>query len=589
LGTAAAAIPPALLAPPKGPNAGLGNQPIEFFTEPIAKLNAQEGAGIVPVQQQIDARKALIVALEAEITARAANKDMTDAEIKTLADLNKLLKEQRTALTDLQKLTPAGQLTSFFKELSEIVGKFSPGLNKMFSEIAAGNAALTASIKQLQVLGGTPTKPGSVLDGLGKIWATDSSTTQRIQGIMGAMGAIGGIASTIGAISQSTGGLSGALTGAMGGAEMGLAIGGPTPLGAALAGVGAIGGGIFGALTGAKRSQAAALTKQVTDSFKSISEAFNSGTVSLADTITQLTALQAKATASIKTGKKGNQTQMQAEIDAITSEVDQLKKQQKSVLDAFNQQIGIFALPTGAQDIASKIVAIAQALKTAADAGATAAQQIAYLNGAMAALQTTTAQGLRSDESDTLTMMQQSLDLKQQISDLNTNYNDAVLNVKRSLGLAAALTPEQQAAKQLKDLKTQHDQQLTALTDQQTLLQAQLDGRMELFGWTQKDLDATTAHAAIIAQELLIQQQITAETIAQYQAQEDMLAQMAAGKIPSLPAGTLPSGFTWPTGATYNQTITISFPSMPSNPADFAKIVSEGLKQLNKMGQIGLQ
>jgi hypothetical protein len=576
-----------LYGPSRGPTASLGHQPVEFFTEPIAKLNAQEGAGVVPVQQQIDARRALIAALEDEITARAANKNMSDAEIETLAKLNTLLKEQKTALKDLEKATPAAELLGYFKELGDIIGKFSPGLNKIFSEIAASNEVLMKSLEALRTLGTVGTKKGSVLDGIKDITSNDS--VKRATAISNTLGAIAGIAGTIGAISQSTGTLSGMFTGAMGGAMIGTEI--MPGIGTA---VGAIGGAVFGGLTGAKRSQGAALVKQIKDSMKEITNAYNDGTTSLADTITQYQALRDKAVASIRGGKKGNSTEMQQYIDALDSQIASLKKQQKSVLDAFNQQIGIFALPTGAQDIASKIVAIAKAIKEAGDAGATAAEQIAYLNEAMDALKTTTAQGLRTDEQDTLNLMMQELDVKKQITDLNTSYNDSVLDVKRSLGLAAALTPEQQAAKQLKDLKKQHDDQLASLTAQQSDLQAQLDGRMELFGWTQKDLNATTARAAILDQQLTIERSITAETIARITAQEAYLAQMASGKIPALPAGTLPPGFSFPTGTgsqynTFSPGSVVIQVSGKVTAQEMADKFQEMLRIVNKGQQVGLQ
>jgi hypothetical protein len=480
------------------------------------------------------------------------------------------------------------------KEMEKIIGEFAPGLNKLFSGAAASVAALNAGMQQFRTIGenlqgpGKQATPGTVFEGMRAAFGKDSTAEDKAAGAQAAVSMIAGFVGAIQTISQAKGGISGMFMGALTGAEVGAAFG---PWGAA---IGAVGGALFGGITGMKRAAGQAMLKQIHDSFKDIQLAYNAGTTSLADTITQMQALRAKAVASTTGGKKGNSAQMQSEIDALDSQLASLKKQQKAVLDQFRSQIGIFSLPTGAQDVAKEILNIATALKQAADAGATAAEQIKYLNGAMDALKTKTAGGLRTDQMDTLNMMKQQLDLTKQRNDLNDSYSQSVLNIKRSLGLAPALTPAQQAAIQLRDLKKQHDDQLAQIDEQAATLKAQLDGRAELFGWSLKDLNTATARAAILAQQLTIERAITAETIARITATEGMLAQMAAGKIPSLPAGVLPPGFSFPSGtnSTYNiqpGAIVINVPNSTMSADDMAALLQKALGGINRGRMVGLQ
>lgn len=615
-----------------GPAAPLGARDVSVFTEQTERLTAKSKSGLVTVQEEMSARRRIVESLQQEIAARLSNQNMSDKDIHALAKLNDLLREQEGLLKNLEKQTPFGHFIDSLKEFGDIVGKFSGGLKGIFSEVFAGIEAIGAAMKQLQVLGGgtqaTPGGPvsgGSFFGGIGKIFGGlfkggSSGFFGSLSGILSLGGIGAGFAGLLSPIlgqqaysSPARGALSGALGAGLGAAGIGGLIGILTSAGAAGAGASGMAmAGIAGAFTGpfaplvyglmglaavfglkgGKSSKnAQRLVGQIKDQFKQITKAFNDGTAGLATTITELQNLRAKAVAGTRGGKKGNSQQMQQEIDAIDQQLAQLKRQQKEVLDNFRSQIGIFSLPEGARDVATEIQNIAKALKQAGDAGATASEQIAYLNGALAQLTTKLGRDLRQEEQDTLGLLRQSLDLQKQREQVISDAADAELAVRRRLGLARALTPEQEAALEIKKIRQQRDEQLKQIDEQKQLLDAQLEGRAELFGWNLKDMDVASAKAAILDRQLAIERAITAETIAQVKAQQDLFSQLAAGKIPSLPVGVLPPGFAFPTGAgaTYNQTIYLQFPSTPTDPDEFARIVKIGMRRLNETHQYGFE
>ncbi len=315
----------------------------------------------------------------------------------------------------------------------------------------------------------------------------------------------------------------------------------------------------------------------------------------MANTIDDLEALRAKAVEDTKGGKKGNSSEMQKEIDQIDQQLDSLKKQQQDVMDNFHSQLGIFSLPPGAKDVAQAIQGIAEELKKAADAGASTAEQIQYLNAAMDELKTKTAGGLRTDQEDTLNMMKQTLDLEKQRQQVISDEADAELNIRRGLGLARALTPEQEAALQIKKLQQQRDDQLQQIDEQQATLKADLDGRMQLFGWTQKGIgrcgrqerDCRTAARHRKGHH-------GGDDCANQGDRGTCWTRWRRGKIPTLPAGILPSGYTLPSGGTYSpptiQTANITINvGATANAAQIADALKKAIADINKSRTYGMQ
>jgi len=351
---------------------------------------------------------------------------------------------------------------------------------------------------------------------------------------------------------------------------------------------------LFGAKKGKARARSQALVKEIQEEFKKTINAFNSGAIGVAETIKQLEAERARAVANTRGGKGGNTAQMQQAIDQIDAQLASLKKQQKDILENFSQKIGLFKVPEGVRDFAQQIADIAKTLKTAADAGATAAQQIEYLNGALDEMKLKLGRDLRSEEQQTFDLLLQTVDLQKQRQKIIDDSAEAERNVRRQFGLAPALSPAQQAAKQIKDIRKQRDEQLKQNDEEQARLKAQLEGRAELFGWSLKDLDAAGARDKILAHQLELERAITAETIERIRAQQAYLAQLASGRIPSLPEGVLPPGFMFPSGAgaQYNTfapgSVVINFPNMPTNPDQFADIVRRGLAQIGSGRTHGL-
>jgi len=72
--------------------------------------------------------------------------------------------------------------------------------------------------------------------------------------------------------------------------------------------------------------------------------------------------------------------------------------------------------------------------------------------------------------------------------------------------------------------------------------------------------------------------------------QQDLFRQLAAGLIPSLPAGILPPGYAFPAGTTYviqNPTIAITFTNPPVDAEEAADIIRRGTKKLAEDQQWG--
>ena len=342
---------------------------------------------------------------------------------------------------------------------------------------------------------------------------------------------------------------SGGISGLVAGAELGSIIPGiGTAVGAVVGGIAGAIGGLFG---GSQKNQARAQDKanQILDAANKVVQNLNLGTVDLKTAITllqdqlsQANTISGKGTASIK-----QQTQQNLE-----NEINQLQAQQKQILDQFQQQLALLQVPDGARSAAQAIQQIANALKQAADAGASATDQINFFNASVAELSHQLGDTLTQDEQNVLGMLRQDIDLREQQQQIVTNANQQEAQIRQSLGLQRTLTPAQQAAQQIALIEQQKNAQLASLKEQQNMLEAQLDGQAELFGFSVKDLDNQNEKAVIIAAQLALQKQQTAEIATQIAQQQAFYQSLLSGTIPSLPSNLLPPGFSLPGGATYN-------------------------------------
>jgi len=267
---------------------------------------------------------------------------------------------------------------------------------------------------------------------------------------------------------------------------------------------------------------------------------------------TALPQLQAQLAAANNISGKGTSAIKTQTVESVQNAIDALQAQQKQIIDTFGQQLSILQTNIGNQSAVSSIEQIAAALQKAADAGASAADQLAFFNDSVAALTTTLGNQLASTEQNTLGMLRQDISLRQQQSDLINNTNLQIQQITQSLGVSRVLTPAQSAAQQIAQIKYNEQEQLANMTEQQNTLEAQLNGQAELFGWSVKDLSNTNAKTLLIQKQLDLQTAITAQTVAQIAAEKQYYGSLLSGVIPTLPAGGLPTPFSGiPAGSNY--------------------------------------
>jgi hypothetical protein len=547
------------------------------FTQRRESLAKQQDIGLISNEKALEVYKQQVAELK--------NLKQTNVDILTLLPegttewskqfavvqkIDEALKNAKNSMNFAQQHTELAQLMNVFDQLASVAGKFSGGLGKVFSEIGASVKATTTAYKDFQKLmneGGSKLAMGADIAG---------AAGGGISAAFGGQGIAGVFSSMLGM------GSAGAMLGTLAGGPVGAAIGGT--IGAA---VGAVTGTV-GAFKTAKQADAMRDVTEIQEAVKDITKNMQLGVTTLTQGMAQLQQQRSQAVADTTRGKGGNLDAMTQTIAAIDDQITQLQVKQQQILHDFKAQIGTFSIPPGVQTYADGIVKIAQALKDAAGAGASAADQVKFLNGTLDQLKQTIGQSLRTEEQQTVNMMLQSIDLTAQRAQIVTDEALQETNIRRSLGLAVALTPAQQAAQQIAILRKNRDLQLAQIDQQKAMLQAQLDGQMQLFGWTQKDLTAADTKKRLLAEQLDLQRSITAETIASITAQTNYFAALAAGKIPKLPASVYPANFN--TGSmTYSPQVTVNVAGTNATPEQIAKAITDVLKQINIQRQMGLQ
>jgi len=234
------------------------------------------------------------------------------------------------------------------------------------------------------------------------------------------------------------------------------------------------------------------------------------------------------------------------------------------------------------RDATKALADIAATLKTVRDAGASAGEQMAFLNMSLSALTVTLGRDLRGAEKETVSLMLRQIDLQKQREQIVRQAAESEAEARRRGGLNRALTPGQQAALDVQKIREQRDEQLAQIQEQEDLLRAQLEGRAELFDL---DLDRN----GLLAKQLELERQTTAEIVARIEQQKDFFRQLSAGLIPSLPYGLIPGGssnFNWNIDGA---TIQIVLPEGTTfTPETAAQIVRDGLLQIGNLQQVGI-
>lgn len=436
-----------------------------------------------------------------------------------------------------------------FKEFGETV-KNLKGLEGVRGQAIKADigGSLTQLSQGIEITKAMTTLGGSLGQGILDVIRGGTHNGQRVtraQRISGAGELLGGAVSDVQSIQA--GPLSGAVGGSNLGGDIGGVIGSLAKVGSSLAkfagpigsivgaGIGLI-GGIFGGGKAAAKD-----TQNIKQAIDRATDALRNNTASLAQTIVALQAQRAQAVSQLS-GSKAGKKQLNSLLPQLDQEIASLQGQQKQLLQSFAEKLGNLQVPVGVREYASTIQQINDELKQAAGAGATLTQQTQYLNAAMADLTRTLGDDLNNEEKNYLSLLQQDLSLQQQRIQIMTQAAQQEQNIRNSLSLGRAYTPAQSAAEQIRQLKVQTAQQLVPLDQQQKLIEAQIGDQGKLFGINVKNLDTQQAMNEVLSAQLEVQKHITDEVMAQISAQQDWYSQLANGKIPSLPAGSLPGG-----------------------------------------------
>lgn len=569
------------------------------------KLDAQIAAAKVTGQsyyellaQDKDIRETAQPAIEAQIKALSTKKSLDDSEAAELLKLTAQYEANKKAIKDLQTQLNAGlnfkQLLDGLDSLTAGFQSFGGKVAQTASNIAKGADGLFKTNQFLKGLSSDDSESGgfgTIFHGGTKANGEQATTSDRLQG--GAE-ALGSAAQGIGQIRQ------GGVGAAAGGAQLGQLVGAAIPVIGPLVGslVGAVGGSLFAGIFGSQK-QTDKIAKQIKEQVKQTLDAISSGTETLIQGLNDLQKEREQAIAQLS-GKKGGKAQLQEITDNIDQQVAQLKAQQKQILDKFNQTVGELYAPKGTENYVQTIAQIATTLRDAAGAGASAAQQVAYLNGALTQLKTTVGNDLNDEEKTLLDNLQKEIDLKQQSADIDAAAANQALGVQRSLGLTRGVTAGQGAAQQLRDIENQRQKQQKDITNQLTLVDAQIGQQKSLFKINTDGLTLDQQRQLILKDQLAIQTQITAQTYQQIKNQQEFYANLAAGRV-SVPQGVLPSDLKLPTGAAYSlgsspissQPLTIQTPQIviqysgAADPKVLAQAVRDGILQINNERRSG--
>jgi hypothetical protein len=334
-------------------------------------------------------------------------------------------------------------------------------------------------------------------------------------GIGGAIGgAIGGTAGSIGGAIAGAGTTAtiAAATGTAGAAAGSLSVLGPIgiAIGAALL--------VFGAISQKIKAKTAEIAKQISASFQTIVDNYNSGNINLITAIQQTEAARANAIATLSS-KKGGQDQLNALLPQFDQQIAQLQAAQKQVLDTFNKLAVSLSFPQTLQGTIKSLQDLNDQVKQFLDAGGNAATAAQVFAASLNQIKGTTADSLLQSEQGIITAMLQENDLVKQRADLIKSTQDQINSVLFQGVLSRSQSEAQTKAAQIQTIRDNANAQLKSIDDQKSALDVQIDGQAKLFGLT---TDVTTLKQT----QLAIEKQISAEQAVQIAAEQKLLQQL---------------------------------------------------------------
>jgi len=500
---------------------------IDQLRDALAQLDAQSALGNNTTAQEIVLRSQLNTLLASQIRGRLALGVATDAEREGLEKLIQELRQSQKEIGDLKakQATWATSALGVLDTLSEVAAKFGVALPKGLVQFAATFEMLKKTsegfkknvqdaLKSLSKPTGEAETPLGALKEMFSSWENFAASVKS-----GGLGQIAGTLGTIGAnfkksITQGIGAMMMAISAFLGPAG---------PIAAVIGAAMTMGGKevlpfFFGPTIpmGVKRAQSRKAARAIQKEIDAIVTTFNSGGSTIKKTLAALEAERQKAIARLS-GRKGAGKELDAILSDIAKAEAELKAKQKEIFLAFDKEINILRLPEYYRDTAEAIQSMTDKVKEFLDAGGSAAKAQEYLLRSEADLYKNLNRELRDDELQAIDLLERRIDLEKQRADVIASAAEEERKVRAGLGITRPLTPAQEAAVQIKEIRKQRDEELTSIDRQLKLLDAQVEGQAVLFGLTQ-DL------ASLEQRRLDITKLITGETNAQIKAIMDVIA-----------------------------------------------------------------
>lgn len=348
----------------------------------------------------------------------------------------------------------------------------------------------------------------------------------------------------------------------------------PGPVGVALQAGGAIVSMIGGMFTKGARKLAAQISKAINSTLNS----FNAGTLNLGPAIAQLEKQRADAINRLS-GKKGGQKELDKILPEIDSAIAQLKRQQKEIFEAFDKELKILRLPDQFRDIGKSVEELNEKIRAFLDAGGNYLQAQEYLARSLQDIFRNASRTLREDELEVIDLLQREIDLHKAREEAINDAAKAERDVRSRLGITRQLTPAQEAAIQIREIRRRRDERVEEIDRELQLVDAQLEGRRELYelGLTEEELfarrlDLTRQETAEIRERIRLIQEFLQQNAAAFAAAFSSFPPGAG--VPNVPFFT-GSHFT-PGGITVGQVLINPHPGM--SPREAWEIVREGME-----------
>jgi hypothetical protein len=398
-----------------------------------------------PKQTEEQAREAARTLAQAQTSEEEAQLAVSQA----IANVEKARLENHRAILDAmrEQKTLSDSILGVMSTLSEVVSRFSAGLPKSLSQ-------LFATFESLHKLNEEQER----LDQQGADW------TQRLASAVGKVAVI--VANFKASVAQ---GIGATLM------SIGQGLGGP--IGAVMQ----VGGGILQIIAPAFTKAAKRIAKEIGKAVNATLDAFNAGDKKLRDALKELERQRQDAINRLS-GRKGGKKELEALLPEIDKAMADLKKRQKEIFEGFDRELANLALPEALRDIGKTIDQLNEKVKEFLDAGGSALKAQEYVARSLQDIYKSTRQDLSDAEQETIDLLQQEIDLQKQRQQIIEDAAKAEHDVKSRLGLARTLTPAQQANQEIKAIREARDEKLKALDEEQKRLDAQLEGRKELFG-----------------------------------------------------------------------------------------------------------